>query len=116
MNTNNFNQIALNWFKAFNDKNIDDLLALYDDDAIHYSPKLKVHKPETNGLIKGKIQLRAWWEDAFTRLPFLHYSILKIMHDDEQIFMEYIRQNKGEEDLRVGEVLVINKGKIIKLL
>jgi hypothetical protein len=30
----------------------------------------------------------------------------------EQVFMEYIRQAPGEEDLRVGEVLEIVNGKI----
>jgi hypothetical protein len=33
--------------------------------------------------------------------------------DEEQVFMEYIRQTPGEEDLRVGEVLVIVDGKIV---
>jgi len=43
----------------------------------------------------------------------LHYKIIKLMADNEQVFMEYIRQTPGEEDLRVGEVLIINNGKII---
>ena len=88
-------------------------MSLYDDDAEHHSPKLKVHQPETNGLIKGKNALRNWWADAFQRLPNLHYEVLKLTADDEQVFMEYIRQTLGETDLRVGEVLVIKNGKII---
>ena len=89
------------------------LLSLYAEDAAHYSPKLKARHPETNGLIKGKRALRAWWTDAFTRLPNLHYKILHLMTNDSRVFMEYIRQTPGEEDLRVGEVLVIENGKII---
>jgi hypothetical protein len=61
--------IALLWFEAFNAHNIENLLALYADNAEHYSPKLKVHRPETNGLIRGKSALRVWWTDAFVRLP-----------------------------------------------
>jgi hypothetical protein len=38
-------------------------LSLYDDDAAHFSPKLKLLKPETNGLINGKQSLREWWQD-----------------------------------------------------
>ena len=70
-------------------------------------------EPATNGLIKGKSQLRNWRKDAFDRLPNLHYKIIKLMADDEQVFMEYIRQTPGEEDLRVGEVLTIKEDKII---
>jgi hypothetical protein len=43
----------------------------------------------------------------------LHYKVLKLTADDEQVFMEYIRQTPNEPDLRVGEVLVIKGDKII---
>ncbi|MDF2449245.1 MAG: hypothetical protein K0R26_1749 [Bacteroidota bacterium] len=105
-------QIAQQWFLAFNEHNLDDLLNLYTDEAEHYSPKLKVRMPETNGLIKGKTALRSWWQDAFDRLPSLRYEIKKLTADEEQVFMEYVRHVDGEEELFVGEVLVIENGKI----
>ena len=105
-------QIAFKWFDAFNNHDLKSLLELYADDAEHYSPKLKIHQPESKGLIKGKAALQMWWSDAFQRLPLLHYEIISIMVDEEKLFMEYIRQTPGEEDLRVGEVLKITSGKI----
>jgi hypothetical protein len=105
--------IALKWFNAFNTKNIEDLLALYDKDARHYSPKLKQRQPETNGLIAGKAALQSWWEDAFKRLPTLRYEVQKLTADDEQVFMEYVRHVEGEPELTVGEVLEIKNGLII---
>jgi len=110
---NDLKNIAIQWFTAFNAHDLEKLLSLYDEQAEHYSPKLKIHQPATNGLIKGKSQLRNWWKDAFDRLPNLHYKIIKLMADDEQVFMEYIRETNDEEDLRVGEVLTIKEGKII---
>jgi hypothetical protein len=104
--------IAQRWFAAFNAHDLEALLALYAEDAQHYSPKLKVRQPETGGLIRGKAALRAWWKDAFERLPSLHYEVVRLTSDEEQIFMEYIRHVDGEEDLRVGEVLEID-GSII---
>ena len=106
-------QIASAWFEAFNKHDLEMLLALYDDNAEHYSPKLKIHQPDTNGLIKGKDALRNWWADAFNRLPKLHYEVIKLTADEEQVFMEYIRQTPGEDDLRVGEVLIIKEGLIV---
>ncbi|MBK7956735.1 MAG: nuclear transport factor 2 family protein [Bacteroidetes bacterium] len=108
-----FFEIAHQWFDAFNNKDIDALIDLYDDDAEHYSPKLKISQPHTKGWIKGSDALRAWWNDAFERMPQLHYEIIKLMKDNEQVFMEYMRQNPGEPDLRVGEVLNISNGKIV---
>lgn len=106
-------QIATKWFEAFNNHHLENLLSLYHDQAEHYSPKLKDRKPETKGLIKGKPELHLWWQDAFNRLPTLQYEVIKLTADDEQVFMEYIRHVNGEEDLRVGEVLLIRDGFIV---
>lgn len=113
MSAQNNKQIALKWFVAFNEHHLENLLSLYHDQAQHFSPKLKIRKPETNGLIKGKAELRLWWQDTFDRLPTLQYEVIKLTADDEQVFMEYIRHVKGEEDLRVGEVLQIENGLIV---
>ena len=37
----------------------------------------------------------------------------KVIANNEQIFMEYIRQTPNEDDIKIGEVLVISNGKII---
>jgi len=106
-------QIAIKWFAAFNDHNLENLLELYRQDARHYSPKLKLRHPDTNGLIVGKPALRTWWQDAFERLPQLHYQMISLTANNERVFMEYIRQVPGEEDMNVAEVLKIKDGRII---
>jgi ketosteroid isomerase-like protein len=54
--------IDFKWFETFNNKELEKLLSLYDDDAEHFSPKQKIHQPETNGLVKAKQALREWWQ------------------------------------------------------
>ena len=105
--------IAKKWFEAFNSHNLDDLLYLYDETATHFSPKLKIRKPETNGLIKGKSELRIWWNDAFDRLPTLYYKVTSLTSNNNRVFMEYVRQVDSEEDMLVAEVLEIDAGKIV---
>lgn len=105
--------IARQWFDAFNEHNLEKLLALYNDNAQHYSPKLKARQPETQGLIKGKNALRLWWKDSFERLPGLKYVPQKLIADDSNVFMEYIRYVDREENLSVGEVLEIKDGLIV---
>lgn len=105
--------MARQWFDAFNNHNLEQLLALYHDHAEHYSPKLKVRQPETGGLIKGKTSLRAWWRDAFDRLPTLQYELLRLTPAHNRVFMEYLRHVENEEDLYVGEMLEVVDGKII---
>lgn len=106
-------QIAKNWLEAFNTKNINALLRLYEVNAKHYSPKLKVLKPQTNGLICGHDELKNWWQGAFDRLPQLHYESKNIVCNNEIVFIEYLRKVPNEIDLMVGEVLEIKNEKII---
>jgi len=106
-------QTAMRWFEAFNTKQLEKLLELYDDDAEHFSPKLKIHRPETNGLVKGKQALRDWWQDAFDRLPTLHYKVKTLTANDYRVFMEYTRTVLGEEDMEIAEVLEMRDGKIV---
>ena len=106
-------QIAIKWFDAFNTKNLEKLLELYDDEAQHFSPKLKIRQPETNGLIIGKEAMRLWWQDAFDRLPTLHYKVTSLTANTDRVFMEYTRQVTGEADMLVAEVLEIKEGKIV---
>ena len=105
--------IAEKWFDAFNRHHLEDLLSLYSDTAEHYSPKLKLRQPETNGLIQGKEQLRAWWSDSFKTLPSLRYYPNFIIYEGNKIFMEYLRKVDGQDDLIVGELLVIEDDKIV---
>lgn len=106
-------EIAKQWFAAFNQHNLENLLALYHNDAAHYSPKLKLRQPETNGLVTGKAALRAWWHDALHRLPTLHYKYTTLTANNDRIFMEYIRSVENEPDMLVAEVLEIENGLII---
>lgn len=113
MNSQENKAIAMKWFEAFNEHDLEKLLRLYHEDAEHFSPKLKIRQPETKGLIKGKSALRAWWQDSFDRLPSLKYTVKKLTADEEQVFMEYTRHVSGEENLNVGEVLEIKNGLIV---
>ncbi len=99
--------LATRWLAAFNARDLVALLALYEDDAVHVSPKLREQKPGTRGEIRGKEQLRAWWSDAMTRLPNLRYDPEHMTAMGDRVFMEYVRKNPGDADLLVAEVLVV---------
>ena len=105
--------IAFKWFEAFNYHNLEQLLSLYDDEAEHFSPKLKIRHPETNGLVTGKDALRTWWQDAFDRLPTLNYKVTSLTSNSDRVFMEYIRTDENEDNMLVAEVLEIKEGRII---
>ena len=105
--------IARTWLHRFNTRDLEGLLALYADDAVHVSPKLRAREPATLGEIRGKAALRAWWADAMQRLPGLHYAERHLTAGGGRVFMEYERQNPGEAPYMVAEVLVLRGGLIV---
>jgi ketosteroid isomerase-like protein len=107
-------KIADLWFDAFNNHDIEKLLKLYHDDAQHYSPKLKIRRPATNGMVRGKLAMRDWWKDAFERLPTLSYNPVTLTADERRVFMEYVRNVTDEPDTLVAEVLEIKDGLIVE--
>jgi ketosteroid isomerase-like protein len=113
MTANSNIEISKQWFAAFNEHNLENLLSLYHVNAEHYSPKLKIRLPETNGLVRGKDALREWWQDAFDRLPTLNYTYTTLTANNDRVFMEYLRKVSGEPDMLVAEVLEIKDGLIV---
>ncbi|MEK6963177.1 MAG: nuclear transport factor 2 family protein [Nanoarchaeota archaeon] len=105
--------IAKKWLEAFNHHDLKDLLALYHEEAVHTSPKLRTLRPETKGQVKGKPALKEWWKDAFKRLPSLQYELDRLTANNSRVFIEYTRKVKGEPDMKVAELLEISKGLIV---
>lgn len=106
-------KIALRWIEAFNEHDLEKLLALYADDAVHFSPKLRARQPETNGWLSGKAAMRLWWHDAFDRLPTLKYVLTNLIVEEKQLLMEYERHVQGEPIMKVAEILEIREGRIV---
>jgi ketosteroid isomerase-like protein len=100
----NAETLAHEWLKAFNAKNLDALLALYADDCEHTSPKIRALHPQTGGKLKGKAALRAWWDDAFKRLPGLTYEATFVTVDAKAAVLEYVRHVPDEPPMFVAEV------------
>lgn len=105
--------IANRWLDCFARRDLDGLLALYADDAVHTSPKIRVRHPETGGQLRGKAAMRTWWQDSFDRLPTMRYEPTALTADDRRVFMEYIRHVDGEPDMPIAEVLEVSGGRIV---
>jgi ketosteroid isomerase-like protein len=105
--------IAERWLACFERRDLDRLLALYAEDATHSSPKIRVRHPDTGGRLVGRTAMHAWWQDAFDRLPSMHYELTSLTADHERVFMEYVRHVDGEPDMPVAEVLEVRDGMIV---
>jgi 8-oxo-dGTP pyrophosphatase MutT (NUDIX family)/ketosteroid isomerase-like protein len=106
--------LARRWMRAFNTRDLEGLLDLYSDDAVHTSPRLKARQPESLGKVAGKQQLRSWWRDSMDRTPRLHYREIHLTADRERVWMLYERTNPGDAPLQIAEVLCVRDGRIVE--
>lgn len=106
--------LARRWLACFETKDADALVALYAPDARHFSPKLRALRPGSGGCLRGRAELRAWWADAFLRLPGLRYRETRLTAQPGRVVLEYVRSAPGEEDLLVAEVFEVRDGLIVE--
>ncbi len=106
-------ELARAWLRAFNAHDVAALVALYDEQAVHVSPKLRAQAPETGGRVVGPAALTAWWEGAIARAPGLRYEERAITATDERVVLEYERHADGQAPLLVAEVFEIAGGRIV---
>lgn len=107
-------EIALRWLDAFNRKDVDSLIELYADGAVHSSPKLRALDPRGDGQLSGKTAIAAWWRDSLARLPGLRYELDTLTCEPGMAVLEYVRLADDSDPLRVAEVFQIRNGKITR--
>jgi hypothetical protein len=107
-------EIVTRWFNAFNTGDVDAMVDLYADDAIHTSPKLRAADPASGGRLLGKAALRGWWLEALNQVPPIRYELVTLIEGDDVVAIEYLRQRPGEATIQVAEVFEIRDGKIIR--
>jgi ketosteroid isomerase-like protein len=99
---------AAEWRDAWNAHDLDRLLDHFHDDVIFTSPVAAAIFPETQGYVRGKPALRAYWAEGLRRIPDLHFTIEQVFAGVETIVIRY-RNQKG---VSVSEVLIFEGGKV----
>lgn len=113
MSAARYEALAQEWIRCFNAHDVKALVALYDEHCRHTSPKLRVTRPESGGMIHGHAALETWWNEALKRLPTLRYELLTVTANEKRAFVEYLRHVVGEEPMPVAEVFEIENGRIV---
>jgi hypothetical protein len=105
--------IAHAWIAAFNAHALDAILALYDPNATHTSPKIRAEHPETGGRLLGRESISRWFGESLTRLPGLRYDPTAFTATTERVIIEYVRHAPGQPDMPVAEAFDLRDGLIV---
>jgi ketosteroid isomerase-like protein len=95
---------AAAWVQAWNDHDVEAVLAHFHDDVLFSSPVAARLLPDTGGVVRGKAALRDYWVTALGLLPDLHFELIDVYRGESLLVINY-RNHRGES---VNEVLIFD--------
>lgn len=105
------NEFANEWIEAWNSHDLERILSHYTDDFEMSSPFIIERMNEPSGILKGKDNVRPYWQKGLEQIPPLKFELLNVLVGVESVTLLY-RNSSG---FLAAEVLTFNdKGKVIK--
>lgn len=100
------------WVEAWNARDLERVLALYDEAAVMTSDRIPAMGFDASGTVRGKEALRAYWGKALGLLPELHFSLIDLFVSPDSVVVFYAneRGQKICEYLRVNDAGLIVQG------
>ncbi len=95
---------AAEWVDAWNSKDLERVLTHYADDVVVTSALAARVVPESNGTIRGKAALRAYWGAALAKAGALQFELEDVLSGAGTMTILY-RNHRAE---RVSETLVFD--------
>lgn len=92
------------WVQAWNNHDIEAVLAHFTEDVEFCSPMVVQVCGHQNGIVKGKAALREYWRQALERVPNLHFELVDVLVSLHGLIIIY----RGHRGL-TAEVLHLNE-------
>lgn len=85
---------ALGWINAWNQHDLEAVLAHYAEDFEFSSPLIADFAGEPSGTLRGKDAVKAYWAKGLARLPDLHFELIDVLAGVDSL-MVYYRGHRG---------------------
>jgi hypothetical protein len=92
---------AAEWLEAWNAHDLDAILGHFSDDVTFTSPFAQRIVEDSDGVIRGIDELRAYWSEGLRRNPELHFEIEGLYVGVNTLVIQYRNHSGG----LVNEVL-----------
>lgn len=101
---------ARRWERDWNARDLDSLLAHVADDVVFTSPVAARVVPGSDGVVRGKDALRAYWARGLELLPGLRFEVVQVFAGVSTLVIAYRNQDGG----LVSEVLELEGGLVVR--
>jgi len=102
------NQFAREWIEAWNSHDLDRIMTHYAENFEMSSPVIRQLMNIDSGTIKGKIEVRAYWEKALANIPDLHFELVDAYSGVNSVVIQY----KGHRGLSAEVFFFNGEGKV----
>jgi hypothetical protein len=103
-------RFASEWCDAWNGHDLDAILGHFCDDVVFTSPIARQLVEGSDGVIRGKSELRAYWREGLRRNPGLHFEIESLYLGVDTLVINYRNHTGG----MVNEVLTFEGPLVIE--
>lgn len=102
---------ANKWICAWNSHNIDRILEHYSEDFDMTTPMIALVMSNKTCTLKGKKNVRAYWEQALGRVPDLQFELLDVLVSVNSLIIYYkaVFGKRAAEIFFFGEDGKVNK-------
>ncbi|BAX90196.1 nuclear transport factor 2 family protein [Mycobacterium shigaense] len=98
------------WLDAWNAHDVERVLQHFADDVVFTSPVAVRVLNDSNGVVRGKDALRAYWLAALQRIPDLHFELIGVYVGVQAIIINY----RNQTGAMVNEVLIFDETGLIR--
>ncbi len=110
MNQSAAREFVESWVTRWNAHDLDGLLEHFAEDVVFTSP-VAAHLVEgSDGMVRGKASLRAYYAEGLARIPGLHFEVVATYLGVDTLVINYRNQDGG----LVCEVLVFDGSLVVR--
>lgn len=97
---------AREWVKAWNDHDLEAILAHYAEDVVFHSPRIRTVTGQDVDAVSGKAALRAYWGRALEQARDLYFEIDQVLAGSDALTILYTNHRQQT----VAETFVFDAG------
>jgi hypothetical protein len=110
MTTTTPSEFAQHWLTAWNNHDVEAVLAHFTEDVVFRSPAAIQLLADSDGVLRGKAELRRYWTEALGMIPDLRFELVGVYGGVDALVIHYRNQKGG----LVNEVLLFSPDGLVR--
>jgi hypothetical protein len=103
------NLFATQWAEHWNSRDLEGLLSHFSDDVLWTSPVAEQIVDGSDGVLRGKAALRAYYAEGLRRTPELHFEVVGVYQGVNMLVINY----RNQRGALVNEVLSFDDADLV---